>query len=106
WLREYGWKERYISHLAGVNSRLDEVQAAILRAKLPHVDADNTRRREIARCYNDVLTCKVVTGPAELPGTVHAMHLYVIETEHRLAFETFLAERGICTARHYPVAIH
>ncbi len=106
WLREYGWKERYVSHMAGVNSRLDELQAAILRVKLPYVAADNAKRREIARCYNQALTGVVVTGPAEMPGTVHAMHLYVVETEHRHAFEAFLTERGICTARHYPVAVH
>src|SRR5688500_14362973 len=63
-LRQYGWRERYVSHLAGMNSRLDEVQAAILRAKLPALDAENKRRGEIAAAYDRGLAGNVLRLPA------------------------------------------
>lgn len=106
WLRQYGWKERYISSLPGLNSRLDELQAAVLRVRLPRLERDNARRREIAGRYNQAITGGLLTAPAFVPGTLHAMHLYVLETERREELEQFLVARRVCTARHYPLPIH
>jgi len=105
-LREYGWQERYISSLRGINSRLDEIQAAILRVKLPHLAADNQRRRDIAAAYRQALEGTGVLPPAQLDGTLHAMHLFVLESEQRDALSTHLAAQGISSARHYPAPVH
>lgn len=105
WLREYGWKERYVSFLAGGNSRLDELQAAILRVKLPHLARDNSRRRAIAERYTAALPAGV-KGPAQVPGTTPVVHLYVVETDDRTALQAHLKSQGIATAFHYPQAIH
>ena len=104
--REYGWQERYISAFAGLNSRLDELQAAILRVKLPHLAADNARRREIAARYDAALSGSGVVAPARIPGTLHAMHLYVVECAGRERLQEHLKTAGIATARHYPAPIH
>ena len=104
--REYGWQQRYISFFPGVNSRLDELQAAVLRAKLPHLAGDNARRREIAGRYDAALAGGSLTPPASLPGTLHAMHLYVLETEEPARLQEHLAAAGVGTARHYPAPIH
>lgn len=105
-LREYGWRERYISAIPGVNSRLDELQAAILRVKLPHLHQDNARRTTIAKRYDEVLRDSLITPPADITGTLHAMHLYVIECSHRDELTEFLAAEGVCSARHYPQPVH
>jgi len=105
-LREYGWKERYISTVAGLNSRLDEIQAAVLRAKLHHLDADNARRREIADHYRKACDGRLVVPPPLIPGTLHAMHLFVVEAEQRTSLRQFLKECGVATALHYPMPIH
>ena len=105
-LREYGWRERYISAIPGGNSRLDELQAAILRAKLPHLAADNARRREIASRYGAVIDGTIIAPPAAVAGTLHAMHLYVVECDRRDELAKALAEEGIATARHYPAPVH
>lgn len=104
--REYGWQERYISAFPGLNSRLDELQAAILRVKLPYLERDNARRREIAKRYDEVLQGTAVATPARIPGTVHAMHLYVVECEEPQRLQQHLGARGIGSARHYPAPIH
>lgn len=104
-LREYGWRERYISEEPGLNSRLDELQAAILRVKLRYLNADNHRRDEIARAYGEVLR-----GPSLLlpraEGVVHAWHQYVIRSPQRDRLRLFLREQGIGTLVHYPVPVH
>jgi dTDP-4-amino-4,6-dideoxygalactose transaminase len=105
-LREYGWQERYISSLRGINSRLDEIQAAILRVKLPHLASDNERRRQIAAAYRQALTGKELLLPAQLEGTLHAMHLFVVESDQREELAQHLAAQGIASARHYPMAVH
>jgi dTDP-4-amino-4,6-dideoxygalactose transaminase len=104
-LRQYGWRERYISEIAGWNTRLDELQAAILRVKLRHLDADNEKRRTLAGIYAEQLA-GVVTLPIEPVNTRHVYHLYVIRHPQRDALRQFLRERGIGTAIHYPVPIH
>ena len=105
-LREYGWRERYVSLAPGRNSRLDELQAAILRAKLPNLDRNNLRRRIIATAYTQALRNTTLVAPAQIEGTEHAMHLYVLECTDRPALERFLNDAGITTGRHYPFAVH
>lgn len=106
WLRQYGWQERYISKITGLNSRLDELQAAILRIKLPYLAQNNTRRREIANHYYAVIDGIHITYPGPIEGTLPAMHLFVIESHNRAELQQYLAEVGIGVARHYPLAIH
>jgi len=106
-LREYGWRERYISHVPGRNSRLDELQAAILRVKLPHLAADNQRRREIAARYTAAIGAAVsLSAPVVRDGYLHAMHLYVLEVDDRDGLARHLAEAGVGSAQHYPRPIH
>jgi dTDP-4-amino-4,6-dideoxygalactose transaminase len=105
-LREYGWRERYVSLTSGRNSRLDELQAAILRVKLPSLDRNNCRRRLIAAAYTEALRNSTLVAPAQIEGTEHAMHLYVVDCADRPAFERFLNSAGIATGRHYPLAVH
>jgi len=106
WLREYGWKDRYISHIPGLNSRLDEIQAAILRVKLESLERDNERRRSIASRYKAALQGGAITAPAEIDGTLHAMHLYVVESQKRDELQVYLKKHGIFSSIHYPVPIH
>ncbi len=105
-LREYGWRERYVSSVPGMNSRLDEIQAAILRVKLPFLSQDNGRRREIAGIFNEAIKDTDITGPFLIPGTTHAMHLYVVECGRRKSLQDHLQKAGVGTACHYPCAIH
>jgi dTDP-4-amino-4,6-dideoxygalactose transaminase len=105
-LREYGWKERYVSAIPGMNSRLDELQAAILRAKLPHLDPENESRRAIAGAYSSLLADTGLGLPAAGRGAGHVYHQYVIRTPHRDALKAHLEGRGIGTLIHYPVPIH
>jgi len=105
-LREYGWTERYISSTPGGNSRLDELQAAILRVKLPGLDADNVRRVNIAELYNRLLDNTGLTLPKRRPQASHVFHLYVVRSSRRDTLQTFLKECGIGTLVHYPVPVH
>ena len=105
-LREYGWKERYISSEEGLNSRLDELQAAILNIKLNYLDEDNYKRNKLAKIYFDSL--KVL--PLELPKTrsnsSHVFHLFVIRSEQRNKLKDFLQKNRVHTTVQYPVPIH
>lgn len=105
-IRQYGWKRRYVSDLPGVNSRLDEVQAAILRVKLKHLDAQNARRREIAAAYDATLAGSGLTPPARRPECEHVFHLYVLRHPERDAIMAALKAQGIGTGIHYPVPVH
>lgn len=105
-LRQYGWRDRYVSEDVGTNSRLDELQAAILRVKLRHLDQRNRTRRTIAERYRGALASTGAVPPPTIPGTTHAMHLFVLESEQRERLATYLSEVGIATARHYPVPVH
>jgi dTDP-4-amino-4,6-dideoxygalactose transaminase len=89
-----------------MNSRLDEVQAAVLRAKLPHLDEDNARRRAIAARYNARLGGSVVGTPTVGPGAEHVFHQYVVRTSRRDELMAWLRVRGIASAIHYPVPVH
>jgi len=103
-LREYGWRKRHISEQAGINSRLDEIQAAMLRVKLPQLARHNERRRELAAQYDASLKC--VRFPVVREGCVHAFHQYVIRSAHRDALLAHLKWHGVPAAVHYPVALH
>jgi dTDP-4-amino-4,6-dideoxygalactose transaminase len=105
-IRQYGWKERYISSLVGINSRLDEVQAAILRVKLTALDAGNARRRAIAAAYDAALAGSSVAPPHRRPGAEHVFHQYVLRTEDRAAIQAQLKAQGVGTGIHYPVPVH
>jgi len=105
-LRQYGWEKRYISSIRGLNSRLDELQAAILRVKLKHLDEWNEARRRWAVLYNELLTGSEVVRPQQSSYGEHVYYLYVIRSQHRDELQPFLDQRGISTLIHYPVPIH
>jgi dTDP-4-amino-4,6-dideoxygalactose transaminase len=105
-LRQYGWHKHYISDEAGVNSRLDELQAAILRAKLPHLDAHNARRRDIAAAYSAAIEGGPLAAPLIRGGAESVFHLYVARGPQRDAVQLRLREAGIGTGIHYPVPVH
>lgn len=105
-LRQYGWRERYISDLAGYNSRLDELQAAILQVRLAHLDEDNGRRQQLAARYSEQLENLPVQLPRIRPSASHVFHLYVMQTGRRAELAAFLQEKGVGTAVHYPVPVH
>ncbi len=105
-LREYGWRERFVSEQAGMNSRLDEIQAACLRVKLPRLDEWNERRRALARLYRACLQDVPVRFQAVLPGAEPVYHLLVIRAPDRDGLRAFLAEHGVDTLIHYPQAVH
>lgn len=104
-LRQYGWKERYLSDLKGVNSRLDEIQAAMLAVRLTRLDEEIARRRQIAAHYATGLA-GVIGTPVTRPGAEHAWHLYVVRDPRRDALAAALKAAGIGTGVHYPVPIH
>jgi dTDP-4-amino-4,6-dideoxygalactose transaminase len=105
-LRYYGerGKNRYV--LKGGNSRLDEVQAAILRVKLKYLDQWNEERRRRARAYMTMLQPSPVICPVEMQKARHVYHLFVIRTKKRNSLQTFLKGKGIETLIHYPIPIH
>ena len=85
---------------------MDEIQAAILRAKLPFLDADNARRREIAGRFNEAFRDLPLALLSPLPGSVAAPHLYPVQTQSRDALRSHLSRRGIETGIHYPLPLH
>jgi len=105
-IRQYGWDENRVSNEAGYNSRLDEIQAAVLNIKLKQLDADNAERRKIAQRYNEGLARLPFRLPKEKPDSTHVYHLYVIATVNRDNLKRMLAERHILTGVHYPVPVH
>ncbi len=105
-IRQYGWKERYISDSVGVNSRLDEVQAAILRVKLTALDAGNARRQTIAAAYDEALAGGRFAPPPRRPGAGHVFHQYVLRAPDRAGLMARLRAEGIATAIHYPQPVH
>lgn len=104
-LRQYGWHRHYVSDEVGVNSRLDEVQAAILRVRLPHLAAGNARRQAIAAAY-DAALAGALRPPARRPGAGHVFHQYVLRSPDRTALQAALRAEGIATGIHYPMAVH
>ncbi len=105
-LRDHGSARKYEHQEMGLNSRLDELQAAVLRIKLKHLDAWNERRRLHAYTYDQLLKNTGLTLPSTRSGAAHVFHLYVIQTENRDRVREVLADRGVATGIHYPIPIH
>jgi dTDP-4-amino-4,6-dideoxygalactose transaminase len=105
-LREYGWRERYVSELVGRNSRLDELQAAILRIKLRHLDADNGKRQQLAAHYTKHLTGRSLHLPAVRKNAEHVFHLYVVGVANRQNLMAHLKALDIHAGVHYPMPVH
>jgi dTDP-4-amino-4,6-dideoxygalactose transaminase len=111
-LGNYGSKIKYINEYRGLNSRLDEIQAAILDVKLKYLDEENNRRREIARLYCMQITNPEIVLPADasaqdiLTDEAHVWHLFVIRTNERDRFKAYLEAEGVQTLIHYPVPPH
>lgn len=105
-LRNYGQKNRYEYLLSGFNSRLDELQAAVLKAKLKKLDEYNLKRRLIAKQYNSKIHNPDIVLPFENEYAYHNYHLYVIQVKSRRLFQEFLTKRGISSLIHYSVPIH
>lgn len=105
-IREYGWRERYVSLLHGVNSRLDELQAAVLRVRLRHLERENQRRREIAARYDQELAATPLGLPQRRPEVTHACHQYVVRCDDRDALRQHLQSQAIGTLIHYPMPVH
>ena len=105
-LRQYGWGRKYHNEVAfGRNSRLDEMQAAVLNDKLPRLDDANEARRAIARAYRDAFSDLPLELPASL-GSDHVVHLYVVRTTRRDELRGFLGDQGIASDIHFPVPDH
>jgi dTDP-4-amino-4,6-dideoxygalactose transaminase len=105
-LRQYGWNDARQTSEPGLNSRLDPLQAAILHAKLPHLDDDNARRGAIAHRYARGLDGMPITVSKQREDTQHVYHLYVIACQNRDALIAYLAKHQIGCAIHYPVPVH
>lgn len=105
-LRNYGQEARYYHVCKGFNSRLDEMQAAILRAKLPHLDDWNDTRRAHASLYRSLLTSAEIHTPTEAAYGKHVYHLYVIRCAARDRLQQYLRDQGVETLIHYPIPVH
>ncbi|MCX6640509.1 MAG: DegT/DnrJ/EryC1/StrS family aminotransferase [bacterium] len=105
-LRDHGAKKRYFHDEVGVNSRLGALQAAVLLAKLPHLEAWNLKRREIADRYRNRLAGLPITLPVELPGNYHIYHQFVLRSNRRDELKAYLTQEGIFTEIYYPVPLH
>ncbi len=105
-LREYGWHERYVSSIEGGNSRLDEIQAAVLRVKLRRLDRWNEERRELAAVYDEHFQRSAIAAPVRAANRSHAFHQYVIRLAERDRVRRELSAAGISTGIHYPVPVH
>ncbi|MDO9300379.1 MAG: DegT/DnrJ/EryC1/StrS family aminotransferase [Anaerolineales bacterium] len=105
-IRDHGSGARYHHEMVGLNGRLDEIQAVVLRAKLPHLADWNSLRRDHAARYSQLLQNLPLKTPFEGMGNRHIYHLYVIQTAQRDQLQAYLKEQGIFTGIHYPVPIH
>lgn len=105
-LRTHGWKKKYYSEEVGYNSRLDAIQAAILQAKLPHIDTWNDKRREISYRYNEKLVSTGLVTPIERAWGKHVYHLYIVRSSKRAEMQSFLKDRGIASEVYYPLPPH
>jgi dTDP-4-amino-4,6-dideoxygalactose transaminase len=105
-LAQYGWDKNRVSQEMGWNSRLNEIQASVLRVKLPHLDRDNKKRRTIAQRYNEELKGLPICLPEIGDHENHVRHLYVIESDHRKDLLEYLKTKEIIAGIHYPVPVH
>jgi dTDP-4-amino-4,6-dideoxygalactose transaminase len=105
-LRNYGSEKKYHNEFIGTNSRLDELQAAFLNVKLPHLDSDNEKRKAIAKRYlSEIKNDKIILPTWDLSNN-HVFHLFVIRTNNREQFQNYLSENKIETMIHYPIPPH
>ena len=105
-LRNYGSETKYYNDYVGVNSRLDELQAAFLNVKLPNLDAENEKRRMIAKRYLAEINNNKIILPFYDNSLNHVFHLFVIRTQNRKELQNYLNQNGIQTAIHYPIPPH
>lgn len=105
-IREYGWRDRYISAVPGINTRLDPVQAAILNIKLDVLTEDNARRQAIAARYNSGFAGLPLKLPSRRNAATHVYHQYVVRTPNRDGLREHLRKAGIGTGIHYPLPVH
>lgn len=105
-IRTDGPEAKYYNYLVGYNSRLDELQAAILRIKLPYLNEWNEDRIKLSSVYRQKLTSSVVQHPQQAYGAVHVYHLYVLQSSRRDELVSFLNQQGISTGIYYPVPLH
>lgn len=105
-LRNYGSHKKYENLYQGVNSRLDEIQAAMLRVKLRHLEAETLRRQDIAKTYRAEIGNSLITLPCVNEELAHVWHLFVVRSENREALQQHLSDKGIQTLIHYPIPPH
>ncbi|MBW8523155.1 DegT/DnrJ/EryC1/StrS family aminotransferase [Chryseobacterium chendengshani] len=106
-LANYGSNQKYINIYQGLNSRLDEIQAAVLDVKLKYIDTENTRRREIAEKYiSKIKNPNIILPQLPINGNEHVWHLFVIRIQDREKLQNYLAENGVQTLIHYPIPPH
>ena len=105
-IANYGFAEKYVANQTGKNSRLDEIQAAVLDVKLRYLDDDNERRKELAHIYYNNIVQGVVRMPQMMNDESNVYHIFPIFTERREELQAFLNERGIQTLIHYPIPPH
>lgn len=105
-LANYGSRVKYVNEYQGTNSRLDEIQAAVLGVKLQFLDTDNSVKRELAERYGREIQNQLITLPDTSHGCAHSWHLFVVQVENRESFVRHLTENGIGTLIHYPIPPH
>lgn len=105
-IRDHGSGVRYHHDIIGFNGRLDEIQAVVLRAKLPYLADYNLKRREHAHIYNELFMGSTVIMPSEIPGNKPVYHLYVVRVPKRDELQAHLKGLGIFTGIHYPIPLH
>lgn len=105
-LGNYGSPKKYVNLYKGLNSRLDEIQAAFLEIKLKYLDSDNAARRKIAKIYRENITNKKIILPECVSEEGHVWHLFVVRCEERERFQAYLKDNGIETIIHYPIPPH
>ena len=105
-LRNYGSHEKYKNLFQGVNSRLDEIQAAMLKVKLNHLDNEIAHRRKVANAYLEGINNKAIILPIMENDSAHVWHVFVIRCERRDALQKYLADNGVQTLIHYPIPPH
>lgn len=105
-LRNYGSKVKYHNEIMGVNSRLDEIQAALLRVKLTHIDEITNERYLIGKRFNEGINNSRIIKPKTLDGVNHVYHQYVVRCKERERFQKYLQENGVVSQIHYPIPPH
>jgi dTDP-4-amino-4,6-dideoxygalactose transaminase len=105
-LANYGSDRKYHHIYKGLNSRLDEIQAGVLDVKLPYLDADNARRREITKYYRENITNPKIILPQTYDESAHVWHVFVVRTQERDKFQQYLTDNGVQTIIHYPTPPH